>query len=366
MINYKHILSQTAFTLSNNTVLEYIGNYKANALYTYLVDKHYYFSTNKMITYIDNKAYFFNVTEDIQNHTILTSTDIRNAITLLSKLGMIETKLKGIPAKRYFCIIFSKLDDIFSQPTKETTSQQDVKEFDNLPLDNLTSITIKKRTINNNTIKIREEEEYIKIKEISNPILPTKEQVKNVALIKKNEVYEVLITKHKNDVIDKFYLMANCIDNDDDIYSIDHEIFDLYSENDNKDVTGHIKDLLEDTYTKVLKKELRVLQKELDVPSVKSRANLVTYFQSLGKIQVSRHLFMYSYEILLLKMIYTAKYLSDTVTEIDNYYDNEVKYRQYTSHFSSFKFWLKKGTEKFTDTDRYKYYNYGVSRNDYL
>ena len=364
-MNYKHILSQSAFTISNKAILRFIGNHKANALYTYLIDKYYYFSENKMITYIDNEEYFFNVTEDIENDIILTPTDIRNAVTLLTNLGMIKSKLKGIPAKRFFCINFDKLDEVFLNKETNRIEKQDVKKLDNLLEKNLVYITNNKYT-NNKVTKnkdknkeIRKEEEYCENLTISTQ--HSQKQNELVTFIEDNEAVELhkeyFITSLKT-AVEKDYPahVERCI--------INKDVFDLYEYSDMTDIKRGIKDFLQSPDMLELKKTIRTNHTLLPKPY--NRYNYQKHFSNAGKIRVSNNLFMYSYQVVTLKALFNHNFIIKQLELIDNYLDDDKNYRKYADHYIFVKNWLKREAEKHNERDQFDYYLFGGSRNELL
>jgi hypothetical protein len=76
---------------------------KAGVLYSFL--REYCSQTNEQ-TRIKEKSDFIPITtEQIMENTNLSSKQQRKAIEKLKQFGLIEVKLKGLPAKRHFKII---------------------------------------------------------------------------------------------------------------------------------------------------------------------------------------------------------------------------------------------------------------------
>lgn len=71
-------------------------------LYSELLSRHYYFAERAAL---DNGGYFFNTIEDLQDGTTLTQRQQTPALKNLVKLGLIDMKVAGVPAKRYFRIV---------------------------------------------------------------------------------------------------------------------------------------------------------------------------------------------------------------------------------------------------------------------
>ena len=58
----------------------------------------------------DNDGFFFNVTNDISCSTTLSYYQIKQAISVLEKWGIIQVVLKGVPAKKHFKIDHSQIE----------------------------------------------------------------------------------------------------------------------------------------------------------------------------------------------------------------------------------------------------------------
>lgn len=71
-------------------------------IYSELLSKHNYFSDRDKLT---NDRYFYNTVDNLWLDTGLGEKPQKTAINKLKKLGLIEYKVKGLPAKRYFKII---------------------------------------------------------------------------------------------------------------------------------------------------------------------------------------------------------------------------------------------------------------------
>jgi len=138
----KNLLSSTAFLVVNKELAKQIGLHEV-VLLADLISKEQYFIENNQL----NEGYFFNTAKNIQADTTLTSHQQRKAIKNLKSLGIIETKLIGIPAKQHFKIIENKLLSYFTTSYSKS-EQQVVKKTQTINKN-------KEITINNN-ISIRE------------------------------------------------------------------------------------------------------------------------------------------------------------------------------------------------------------------
>ena len=138
----KNLLSSTAFLVVNKELAKQIGLHEV-VLLADLISKEQYFIENNQL----NEGWFFNTSKNIQADTTLTSHQQRKCIKSLKSLGIIETKLIGIPAKQHFKINENKLLSYFTTSYSKS-EEQDVKKTQTINKN-------KEITINNN-ISIRE------------------------------------------------------------------------------------------------------------------------------------------------------------------------------------------------------------------
>jgi hypothetical protein len=141
----KHLLSSTAFLVVNKELAKQIGLHEV-VLLADLISKEQYFKEKEYSNY-EMGGWFFNTAKNIQADTTLTSHQQRKCIKSLKSLGIIETKLIGIPAKQHFKINENKLLSYFNTSCKKS-EQQVVKKTQTINKN-------KEITINNN-ISIRE------------------------------------------------------------------------------------------------------------------------------------------------------------------------------------------------------------------
>ena len=110
----KHLLSSSAFLIVNKQLAKQVG-LKGAVLLADLISKEEYFIANGM-----TDGWFFNTAKNIEEDTCLTSHQQRKAIKSLKDLGIIETKVVGIPAKQHFKIIENKLLSYFNTSCEES------------------------------------------------------------------------------------------------------------------------------------------------------------------------------------------------------------------------------------------------------
>jgi len=110
----KHLLSSSAFLIVNKKLAKQVG-LKSAVLLADLISKEEYFIANGM-----TDGWFFNTAKNIEKDTCLTSHQQRKAIKNLKDLGILETKVVGIPAKQHFKIIENKLLSYFNTSCEES------------------------------------------------------------------------------------------------------------------------------------------------------------------------------------------------------------------------------------------------------
>lgn len=123
----------------------------------------------------------------------------------------------------------------------------------------------------------------------------------------------------------------------------------------------------------LIKKEYRMIKRNMPVPKPKNRENLINWYLSLGKVQVADNLYMYPYQAIILKLVFNHKYLSKMINYYDNtYFSRDSKFKEFTDHYTNIVSWLKSDIEKNISKqgnnqfDRYYYYNWGVDRNEIM
>tara|TARA_R110000823_G_scaffold32983_8_gene92609 strand:+ start:558 stop:1178 length:621 start_codon:yes stop_codon:yes gene_type:complete len=119
----KHLLSSTAFIVLNKDLARKVG-LKSAVLLADLISKEEYFIANGM-----TEGWFFNTEANIEQDTTLTPFQQRKCLKTLENHLLVDTKRKGIPAKRYFKInqeqVMKFLNNL--QSTKSTTINKNKK-----------------------------------------------------------------------------------------------------------------------------------------------------------------------------------------------------------------------------------------------
>ncbi len=88
-------------SITVNKALTHAIGLNESILYCELVSRLIYFSDRGRLT---KDGYFFNTINDLQAGTSLTGKQQRRALNRLEKLGLISTRLQGMPSKRHFRI----------------------------------------------------------------------------------------------------------------------------------------------------------------------------------------------------------------------------------------------------------------------
>ena len=143
----KSILASSPFLILNKSLLVAFG-IEANVVLSHLYQQQNYFKeTNQLIN-----GMFFCTTENISCVTTLSYYQIKQAITTLTKWGIIKVKRKGVPAKLHFQIDESQILKNLNSSIKKT-SILDCENFNIKTSKNLNSINNNKviRLDNNNT-----------------------------------------------------------------------------------------------------------------------------------------------------------------------------------------------------------------------
>ena len=138
---------------------------------------------------LDEDGFFYSTVENVEENTTLTKYKQKKALDNLQKLGLVEVKRKGLPAKRYIKINEEQLMGILSnKKSKNLTSrsqkisQLEVKKFD---LNNN-----KDNNNKNNKKEINKEKKSKQKKEKTDKRFspPTVQQVKDYCLERGNNI----------------------------------------------------------------------------------------------------------------------------------------------------------------------------------
>jgi hypothetical protein len=139
-MNILSLLASSSFITVNKDLIKAVG-IEAALLFGELASEYSYWSDS-------NDDYFYSTVENLEEKTTLNDYQQRKAIKVLKDKGLIEVKIKGVPAKRYFKINDNAVLKIFDIQFFENlrTGSEKIKEQD-------LEIFQGNNNINNNNIK---------------------------------------------------------------------------------------------------------------------------------------------------------------------------------------------------------------------
>ncbi len=186
-------------TLSVNRPLAHTLGVNAAIIYAALVAKQAYYEEREML---DNEGYFYSTIDDLKESTALSRAQQQRALNVLLNAGLIEFKVKGTPAKRYFRVIDDEilLENLLAEKLQtslqETNIQVCEKVTNKFAENSQTSLS----KSSNHTYKTKEN----KSKDINpNPSITPDgadrgtEREKYISLIHKNIEFESIAEKER-------------------------------------------------------------------------------------------------------------------------------------------------------------------------
>jgi hypothetical protein len=130
------LLASTAYLTVNKHLISIYGLESAILLADLISKEEYFFNRNEL-----KNEFFFNTNDDINNSTSLSYYQIQKSVKILKDDNIIETKVKGIPAKTYYKINHNNIIKVF---------QNKFSNIQNLEIKKLN--TINKNKVNNKDI----------------------------------------------------------------------------------------------------------------------------------------------------------------------------------------------------------------------
>ena len=147
-----NLISNNNFIILNKNLIKAIGLEEAIILGE-LASEYDYWSSQKAL----EDGYFYSTIENIEKHTTLSVHKQRKALNNLKEKGIIDIKVKGIPAKRYIKIIEKQVYELLSIQFVKN-SQTSLLKINKQASENLSgNKNINNKNINNKNI----EKEYI-------------------------------------------------------------------------------------------------------------------------------------------------------------------------------------------------------------
>lgn len=110
------------FIMVNKTLAKLVGLVPAT-IYGELLSTFMYWQQREQLTLIDGKEWFFCTIEDLEDKTTVKKTAQAQAIKVLEKEGLLETKRYGLPAKRYFHITDKFNEIVFADYAEQKTKR---------------------------------------------------------------------------------------------------------------------------------------------------------------------------------------------------------------------------------------------------
>ena len=146
------ILSSTSFWTVNKHITKYLGCANASLLLAELISKYDYFENRSELLERDGKVWFYATADQIEDVLGLARRAQESAIELLCKVGFIEKRVFGTPAKRYFAVNEQTIMDVMN---KQESPKRTNKNVQNVQTgldkkDKLYIITEEKNKKNNN------------------------------------------------------------------------------------------------------------------------------------------------------------------------------------------------------------------------
>lgn len=124
----QNTLMSTSWNISNVKLARYFKSNDASILLGNLISKDSYFEKHNS----DYKGWFFNTVEQIEKDTACSERTQRRIFELFKSLNLVDIKLKGLPAKRYFKINYYALKALISDSSCETSELDTAKRKNKL------------------------------------------------------------------------------------------------------------------------------------------------------------------------------------------------------------------------------------------
>ncbi|WP_241655946.1 hypothetical protein [Halobacillus litoralis] len=119
------LLSGNGFVMYNKELAHTVSTNGA-IVFGQLCSSYESFKNKKMITVRDEKEYFFLTSEVLQEETALTYKQQLRAIKELEQAGYIDTKMMGVPSKKYFHITDKIIKELVSEVNPSSSKREDL------------------------------------------------------------------------------------------------------------------------------------------------------------------------------------------------------------------------------------------------
>lgn len=195
-----NLISNNNFITLNKNLIKAIGLEEAIILGE-LASEYDYWSSQKAL----EDGYFYSTIENIEKHTTLSVHKQRKALNNLKEKGIIDIKVKGIPAKRYIKIIEKQVYELLSIQFVKN-SQTSLLKINKQASENLSgNKNINNKNINNKNI----EKEYIDNTKMSLTSDKMSLKTDNLSSNDSLAIASTTQTKNKNEIFDNFLNIYN-------------------------------------------------------------------------------------------------------------------------------------------------------------
>ncbi|USL25090.1 hypothetical protein [Priestia megaterium] len=124
------VLSGKGFVMYNKQLAKTVS-VNAAIIFGQLCASYESFNGKGMLTIKDKKEYFFLTSETLQEETALTYKQQLKAVKDLEQAGYIETKIMGVPSKKYFYITDKIVQELFNEVNSSSDKKEDLENTSN-------------------------------------------------------------------------------------------------------------------------------------------------------------------------------------------------------------------------------------------
>ncbi len=186
-------------SISVNRPLAHALGVNAAILYGALLGKHLYYLQHDMLK---DDGWFYSTIADLQESTSLTRRQQERGIDTLVRAELIETSVKGLPARRYFRIIEHTLENVVNDKTVCTDKTDQFDESEQTDLHTSDNLLYK----HNNKTK----DNNLNLSIISDEIDVIDERSTYLEIIKSNIEYDCFSEKERVDELVGIMLDVIC------------------------------------------------------------------------------------------------------------------------------------------------------------
>ncbi|ETT73188.1 MULTISPECIES: hypothetical protein [Bacillus] len=119
------VLSGNGFVMYNKA-LAHTVSVNGAIIFGQLCSSYESFGSKGMLTIKGGKEYFFLTSDTLEEETALSYKQQLKAIKELEQAGYIETKVMGVPSKKYFCITDKIVQELLSEVNPSSDKREDL------------------------------------------------------------------------------------------------------------------------------------------------------------------------------------------------------------------------------------------------